>query len=80
MTANKNLSEMDKLLQRFEEMEIKIAFQDDLISALNDQITSHNKELSQLWIRHKTMHHNLTLLQENLPPDYSEEETPPPHY
>ncbi|MBU2918050.1 SlyX family protein [Psychrosphaera sp. F3M07] len=70
---------MDKLVIRLEELENKLAFQDDTIDQLNEEITTLN--LKQAMFKRQ-----IELLAEKVSSNKSSnladesEETPPPHY
>ncbi|WP_233520550.1 SlyX family protein [Flocculibacter collagenilyticus] len=71
--------EQNKLEQRIEELESKLAFQDDTINQLNDEIAHHQEKLQLL-------QKQIELLGKKFKETHSstittaEEEPPPPHY
>ena len=60
------------LTERMDELESRLAFQDDTIQALNDVIAAQQLELGRL-------RRSLELLAPQLP-DGGGDEAPPPHY
>lgn len=65
--------------ERLDELETRIAFQDDTIQALNDVCTRQQEELSQLT---RELEKLKAYVQTLTPPAvaHESEETPPPHY
>ncbi|AFP30085.1 MULTISPECIES: SlyX family protein [Marinobacter] len=70
----------DKRLEhRLDELEMRIAFQDDVINTLSEQMATQELELRQLWEAKQLLHRQLKEVSgSNLRSE--EEETPPPHY
>lgn len=67
------------LEERLDEMEMRLAFQDDLINILNDQVATQEMELRELWAAKQLLHKQMKELSpSNIKSE--EEETPPPHY
>ncbi|KZN50416.1 SlyX family protein [Pseudoalteromonas luteoviolacea] len=70
---------MTELESRVNELEAKIAFQEDTIETLNDELKIHQARLS-------TMQHQIRLLAEKIKEGKDdgmmpiEQEPPPPHY
>lgn len=73
------MSTGDQLIVRMDELETRLAFQDDTIQALNDVITAQQLELDRL-------RRSLELLAKRQAdfaaqlPDAAGDEPPPPHY
>ncbi|MDX1457017.1 MAG: SlyX family protein [Marinobacter sp.] len=67
------------LMTRLEELETRLAFQDDVISTLNEQVAKQELEIRELWDAKRHLHSQLKALS---PSDIKreEEEVPPPHY
>jgi len=67
------------LAQQLIELESRIAFQDDTIGALNEEILEHQKRIERL-------HRQVLVLAEKLSQNHdsgilrTDEEPPPPHY
>lgn len=70
----------DKSLEaRMDELETRLAFQDDVINTLNEQVARQELELRELWDAKRHLHKQIKeLAPSNIRPE--EEETPPPHY
>ena len=70
---------VQNVVQRVDEVESRLAFQDDHIQQLNDIITKLQLEVMTL---HERLSHSERRLQELTPSLLNplEEETPPPHY
>lgn len=68
-----------QLVSRVDELEIRLAFQDDTIAALNDQVVQQELDIRKLWEAKQHLKKQLTeIAPSNIRP--AEEETPPPHY
>ncbi len=64
---------------RLAELEMRLAFQDDVINTLSEQVAKQEMDLRELWEAKRLMHKQLKdMAPSNLKPE--EEETPPPHY
>lgn len=68
-----------QLEARLADMEMRIAFQDDLMSALNDQVASQEQALQRLWDSNRLLREQIKSLREPQLRNAAEE-TPPPHY
>ncbi len=68
------MTETDK---RFEELEIKVAFQEDLIQQLDAALISQQNQISQLQNQLKALRMEFKNLEGQLP---DSPEPPPPHY
>lgn len=67
------------LENRLAELEMRLAFQDDVINTLSEQVAKQEMDLRELWEAKRLMHKQLKdMAPSNLKPE--EEETPPPHY
>ncbi|QSP93432.1 SlyX family protein [Marinobacter salinisoli] len=72
-TTDKNLE------TRMDELEVRLAFQDDLINTLSDQLAKQELELRELWEAKQLLHKQVKELSpSNIKSE--EDETPPPHY
>lgn len=65
--------------ERIEELESRIAFQDDTIQKLNDVVVGQQYQIDQLVAQFKTLSEQLQAVAPALVADESQE-TPPPHY
>ena len=76
---NDTSNELQNLKQRVEELETRVAFQDDLVHTLSEQLSHQQLALSELWDAKR-------LLQDQLKQnaqggiDINADEPPPPHY
>ena len=61
---------------RVDELEIKIAFQEQLISDLNDELVAHGHRIASLEKQLERLIEHLNALPEKAPTDHE----PPPHY
>ncbi|MBZ2167574.1 MULTISPECIES: SlyX family protein [Marinobacter] len=70
----------DKNLEtRMDELEVRLAFQDDIINTLSDQLAKQELELRELWEAKRLLHKQVRELSpSNIKSE--EDETPPPHY
>lgn len=67
------------LEERLAELEMRLAFQDELINTLSDQVAKQEMDIRELWDAKKMLHKQL----KDISPSNirrEEEETPPPHY
>ncbi|MFL1467501.1 SlyX family protein [Marinobacter sp. DUT-3] len=64
---------------RLDELETRLAFQDDLINTLSDQVARQEMDIRELWEAKRLLNKQL---KEVSPSNIKreEEETPPPHY
>ena len=64
---------------RMDELESRLAFQDDLVAELSDQIARQELDIRKLW---EAKQHLKKQLSEVSPSNIrgEEDETPPPHY
>jgi SlyX protein len=64
---------------RLDELEMRLAFQDDLINTLSEQVAKQELELRELWAAKQLLHRQMKELSpSNIKRE--DEETPPPHY
>lgn len=83
-TANKSNatsqgSLVELLSERLDELETRIAFQDDLINTLSEQVTRQELDIRELWAAKKQLNNQLKeVSSSNIRKE--EDETPPPHY
>ncbi|TLX55822.1 hypothetical protein DN824_06790 [Stutzerimonas nosocomialis] len=66
------------LESRLAELETRLAFQDDTIQALNDEIAAQQQRLERLKLQVAALAKRQEELQSALPPEG--DEAPPPHY
>ncbi len=67
------------LQARLDELETRIAFQDDVINTLSEQVAKQELDIRELWEANRLLHKQL----KDVSPSNirrEEEETPPPHY
>lgn len=76
---NTHINPTDKLLARMDELETRLAFQDELINTLSDQLAQQELDIRKLW---EAKQHLKKQLSEVSPSNIrrEDEETPPPHY
>ncbi|WP_100641103.1 SlyX family protein [Marinobacter salexigens] len=70
----------DKDLQtRLDELETRLAFQDDIINTLSEQVAKQEMDIRELWNAKRLLHSQLKdVSSSNIKRE--EEEAPPPHY
>jgi SlyX protein len=67
------------LAARLDELETRIAFQDDLINTLSEQVSRQELDIRELWEAKKQLNTQLKeVSSSNIRRE--EEEAPPPHY
>jgi SlyX protein len=67
------------LEDRIAELEMRLAFQDDVINTLSEQVARQEMDIRELWDAKKVLHKQLKdISPSNIRPE--DEETPPPHY
>lgn len=67
------------LEERLNELEIRVAFQDDVINTLSDQIARQEQDIRDLWQAKQHLHKQIKEMDpSNIRSE--EDETPPPHY
>lgn len=69
----------EELEARMNELETRLAFQDDLIATLSDQVAKQELDLRKLWEAKQLLKKQLS----EVAPSHikrDEDETPPPHY
>jgi SlyX protein len=67
------------MMQRLEELEVRVAFQDKTIQELNDVVTRQQRELDRLTQQLEALKQQVRAATPSLVVS-REEETPPPHY
>jgi SlyX protein len=78
-TANRNDEYTQRLTRRLDELETRIAFQDDLINTLSEQVARQELDIRELWEAKKQLNTQLKeVSSSNIRGE--EEESPPPHY
>ncbi len=64
---------------RLDELETRLAFQDDLINTLSEQVARQEMDIRELWEAKRLLNKQLKEVSpSNIKPE--DEETPPPHY
>ncbi len=67
------------LEDRIAELEMRLAFQDDVINTLSEQVAKQEMDIRELWDAKRMLHKQLKdISPSNIRPE--DEETPPPHY
>ncbi len=67
------------LESRLDELETRLAFQDDLINTLSEQVARQEMDIRELWEAKRLLNKQLKEVSpSNIKPE--DEETPPPHY
>lgn len=68
-----------RLEARLDDMETRIAFQDDLMATLNEQMAHQEQALQRLWDTNRILREQIKSLRE---PQFHEsaDDLPPPHY
>ena len=64
---------------RLDELETRLAFQDDVINTLSEQVARQEMDIRELWEAKRLLHKQL---KDDSPSNIKSEqdETPPPHY
>ncbi|KKA44772.1 MULTISPECIES: SlyX family protein [Salinivibrio] len=73
------MSEIDKLQQQIDDLEYKVAFQEDTIEQLNSALTQQQGDIERMTVQIQYLVSKL----KNIEPENiasQAEETPPPHY
>ena len=65
---------------RLIELEIKVAYQDDLLQTLNDIIATQQQQIDRLENAYNTMYERVNHLSQKLPEDGQTNYEIPPHY
>ncbi|WP_189576934.1 SlyX family protein [Marinobacter zhanjiangensis] len=77
--ANTDTNTTEKLLTRMDELETRLAFQDELINTLSDQVAQQELDIRKLWDAKQHLKKQLSeIAPSNL--KLEDEEAPPPHY
>ena len=64
---------------RLDELETRLAFQDDVINTLSEQVARQEMDIRELWEAKRLLHKQLKdVSPTNIKSE--QEETPPPHY
>ena len=66
-----------EIVEKIQELEIKLSFQDDLLNTLNDVVTKQDQEIYKLWQANKLLKDSMKELKEDNPGEVNET---PPHY
>jgi len=73
------MSDSKQIENKIYELEIKLAFQDDLLNSLNDIVTRQDKEILNLWAANRLLKQSVNEMKnDNI--ETNNEEAPPPHY
>ena len=77
--ANTDTNATEKLIARMDELETRLAFQDELINTLSDQVAQQELDIRKLWEAKQYLKKQLS---EIAPSNIKREdqEMPPPHY
>lgn len=62
------------------ELEIKVAYQEDLLQTLNDIIATQQRQIDWLSLAYKTVNERVTSLALKIPEDSQQTQEIPPHY
>lgn len=74
------MSELTKINERLDELQIKLAFQEDTIDQLNAVVTEQSLEIQKLWDANRLLKASLDE-QKNISGDGMDAaNVPPPHY
>lgn len=65
---------------RLTNVEVKLAFQDDLLEALNQTVATQQRQIDLLQDELRLIYQQLKSLQPSLLAETAEDEPPPPHY
>lgn len=68
------------LENRIIELEIKVAYQEDLLQTLNDIIATQQQQIDNLSHAYKSMHERVTNLALKMPDNVNQTYEIPPHY
>jgi len=79
MQEKDNMSNSKQIEDKINDLEIKLAFQDDLLSSLNDIVTRQDKEITNLWTANRLLSQSMNDMK-NDAGDTDNVEAPPPHY
>jgi len=73
------MSDSKQIENKIYELEIKLAFQDDLLNSLNEIVTRQDKEILNLWAANRLLKQSVNEIK-NDNTETNNEEAPPPHY
>jgi len=65
------------MIEKIQELEIKLSFQDDLLNTLNDVVTKQDQEIYKLWQANKLLKESMKEIKED---NNVEGNETPPHY
>ena len=65
---------------RLADMEMRIAFQDDLMTTLNDQVANQERAMQRLWDTNRLLREQIENLRDPQQRSEPDQEPPPPHY
>ncbi|MFV1873075.1 MAG: SlyX family protein [Oleiphilus sp.] len=75
---SKHEDKLEKALERLNELEMKVSFQDDLVNTLNDIVVRQDKEIMKLWDANRLLKQSMQEIRSNGKDEAVE--SPPPHY
>jgi len=73
------MSDVEQLQQRIDDLESQLAFQEDTISQLNQEVSAHTESMMRLQAQVKYLADRIRSMQPSNIASQAEE-TPPPHY
>lgn len=77
--ANTDTNATQELITRMDELETRLAFQDELINTLSDQVAQQELDIRKLWEAKQHLKKQLSdISPSNIKGEH--EESPPPHY
>lgn len=77
-TTNQEMDTEKNFEDRLNDLEMKLAFQEDLLNTLNDVIANQDREIQDLWSANRLLKQSLGDIKAGS--TTSEQEPPPPHY
>jgi SlyX protein len=72
------VTDLEKIAEKLNELEMKVAFQDETIDTLSDVIAKQDKEIYKLWAANRVLKQSLNEIKPGI--DSDGPEPPPPHY
>lgn len=70
---------IETAIERLNELEMKVVFQDDLVNTLNDIVVRQDKEIMKLWDANRLLKQSMQEIRGS-DKEGIEQEPPPPHY
>lgn len=74
------MSELTKINERLEELQIKLSFQEDTIDQLNAVVTEQSIEIQKLWHANRLLKASLDEQKNSAEGGLDSANVPPPHY